>query len=261
MKTEFDTPRDQGKKLECYTKGIPVTIEEHVAKDIYGWARATDREVSGWFMVKQINGGFHVYKAFIPEQTSSRGLTTIHAESTANLYTSLLRRYGPDRYEELAGDLKGWWHSHVDGGVGWSGTDDKQAARNAENSGDWSLSIVVNHAGEYSCRLDFHSPVKLTIDHLPVKVVSNTGMQTKRNYRSDIKRWNHEPKKEEVKSRKIAVWSTDKVETQNIIENDYVNVDGIVMHKNDFLRYMECACGDNTCIDCRGIIKEYTNVH
>ena len=261
MKTEWDQPRELGLKLEAATQGIPVTVEEHVSRDMYGWARATDREVSGWALVKLVKGAFHVYKAFLPEQVSSAGLTTIKPEATARLYESLQTRHGMERYMEMAGDLKCWWHSHVDMGVFWSGTDDHQARRNAENNGDWGLSIVVNKRGEYRCRVDFVDPVKVMLDGLKIKLVSNTGMESKRNYKSDIKRWNHEPIPVPERPKRYALWSPSGVEVKEVRESAFVSFNGSTIRKEEFIRMMECPCGDMSCRDCAGTIREVSRVH
>lgn len=263
MKTEFDTPRVAGLTLEAKTLSMPVTVEDHVCKDIYGWARATDREVSGWGLVKLVNGAFHVYKAFIPEQVSSHGLTTIKPEATARLYQSFLNKLGPERYADVANDLKLWWHSHVNGAVFWSGTDDIQAQRNAKNAGDWGLSIVVNHKGEYRCRVDLVDPVKVMLDGLKINLVSNTGMESKRNYKSDIKRWNHEPEPEPTleRIRRFALWNTDGIELEEVKQTEFVNFAGTTIRREDFDRMMSCPCGDLSCRDCAGTVREAARAH
>ena len=63
--------------------------------------------------------------------------------------------------------LKLWWHSHVNAGCFWSGTDEATIER---FSNGWMLSIVGNKLGEYKARVDLYEPFRITIDELPLTV-------------------------------------------------------------------------------------------
>jgi proteasome lid subunit RPN8/RPN11 len=66
-----------------------------------------------------------------------------------------------------------WWHSHVNMGCFWSGTDDKCIESLGETSLKYLLSIVVNKKGEYRCRFDYFKPYRMYSDELEVDVIYN----------------------------------------------------------------------------------------
>lgn len=58
-----------------------------------------------------------------------------------------------------------WWHSHADGDLGWSDTDERTIARLRIEQ---LVSIVGNKRDQFWCRLDYFSPKRLTADRLPL---------------------------------------------------------------------------------------------
>ena len=64
--------------------------------------------------------------------------------------------------------VRAWIHSHADMQCFWSSTDDECIEGLANES--FLVSIVVNKAGDYRCRVDLFHPIRITIDKVPVVV-------------------------------------------------------------------------------------------
>lgn len=78
--------------------------------------------------------------------------------------------------------LKFWWHSHVNMGTFWSGTD----LNTIDGfSAEWLLSMVCNKAGEAKLRFDMFTPFRVCIDDMPFTVEYDTTYNGE--YRREIK--------------------------------------------------------------------------
>lgn len=66
--------------------------------------------------------------------------------------------------------LRLWWHSHAEGDIAWSDTDERTIARLRIEQ---LVSIVGNKRHQFCCRLDYFSPKRLTADHLPLIPLQN----------------------------------------------------------------------------------------
>ena len=255
--------RTAGPLVKAHSKGIEVHVERHVKDKMEGWCNAAHSEVSGFFKVKLEDGVFYVYDVFLPKQMGSSGYTKIDngQSSLLNYFKKITinkdNHWDFEKYTELTQDLKGWWHTHYNGSVFWSGTDDDEAQQLVELTGDWGLSIVINQAGHWLARVDVVSPVPVMIDELPITFVPNKKKHAKRDYQWDVNRWvSPFPKPAYVKK---AVWSSDKITVaEEPKETKYINVGGTVMPMEVFKEILECPCGDMTCVDCSDSIKKYS---
>jgi hypothetical protein len=61
--------------------------------------------------------------------------------------------------------LRLWWHSHADGPLYWSKTDEQTIEG---LSIDRLVSVVGNRTPEFECRLDLFSPQRVTYSALPL---------------------------------------------------------------------------------------------
>jgi hypothetical protein len=126
---------------------------------------------------------YYIEDVFILEQENSGGFTSQKEEALSKFLVDVVRKGGnPENYNF-------WWHSHVNMGTFWSGTDDATAIRLSQ--GNELISIVFNKRGEMRARWDCKG---VTVDDIPVVV-----MQPKV---SDIKAYCEKEIKEKVKERK-----------------------------------------------------------
>lgn len=246
---EESKTRTAGPEIQAHSHGIPVHIEEHCWKDMFKWCRNTPGEVSGLGLVTLIDGVFNVSRVFLPEQRCSMGYTKIGPEAQGRLMYSLYKQKLPIE------NLRFWWHTHGNGSVFWSGTDDDQAQQLAHSNGEWSLSLVINQRGDSLCRADLVRPVGVMLDELDISLVDNTRKPPKRNYKSDIKRW-VKPFKEEV----VVMVFPREDKTQmgfHIPNSKWVAYRGEMLELADYEKLRDCFCGDQTCIDCTDMLKSY----
>lgn len=97
------------------------------------WVKKSPIEISGLGKVVMRNGHFHVISAYLLDQENSGSTTDICPNAVAKLmYES--------REEE--GHLNFWWHSHVNMGCFWSGTDTETIRQFGEQG--WCLATVFN---------------------------------------------------------------------------------------------------------------------
>lgn len=248
--------RTAGPIVPAHSTGIKLKIEQHCWDKMFGWCRAANGEVSGLGLVKLDKGVFTVYDVFFPEQQGSTGYTKIGGEAIGRLYNYL---HQSGRTED-AGNLKFWWHTHYNFNTFWSGTDDDQAQQLAHIANDWSLSLVINQKGDSLARTDIVSPVPVMIDQLPIEIIPNSKVPSKRNYKADIRKW---VKPFYVPRKKVITWSPGsrfKVEEEKPKEERNINYAGHILKLSELQQVLRCPCGDGTCIDCKEILKDKTHV-
>ena len=135
--------------VDAKIKGL---LNESKSMEISGLGEVVDYPTMGLVFVKDL----HVLK-----QECSFGTTEIDEEAAAKFYTQL--------EIEQFNLIKCWWHSHGNGGVFWSSTDNDHI-ETLSNGSSWYLSIVSNTRGQHRARLDFGGLGKITIDDLPITV-------------------------------------------------------------------------------------------
>jgi hypothetical protein len=136
-----------------------VTIDYMAYQKIMHWVNASEYEVSGLGKVIVDKQTIRVVDAMLLPQRNTAGSTDIEPEDVGKAMFEL--RHTP-------GDLRLWWHSHVKGGVFWSGTDDDTMAKLA--AAGWFLNIVFNQRWENRTALQFGKPFGLRIDELKLHV-------------------------------------------------------------------------------------------
>ena len=123
-------------------------IENEVYQKVMHWVNKADFEVSG-FGVIEIEDGVPVVKdAILLDQVGSSAETEIDPNDI-NKAEYMLRDH--------PGEMRWWWHSHVNMAVFWSGTD--QATIAQLGSQGWFFHTVFNKKNEY--RTAFSCPNKL----------------------------------------------------------------------------------------------------
>lgn len=259
--------RTAGPIIPARSHGIKVKIEKSAWKDMYGWCRAADTECSGLGLATLKDGEFHVSKVFFPEQYCSKGFTLLDKEAQSRLIGSLTQRHLAKFNGDLtamvesgepapAEMLKFWWHTHYNFSTFWSGTDDDNAQSLADQMGDWSLSLVINQMGDWLCRADFVSPIKVMVDKLEVELIEDTIKHSKKNYKSDIRKWVKpmpEPKRIIIPKNPLKVVSKMGEYSWSKAQKK-INHGGHILDQKDIEWLEKCQCSDNSCVDCRAIL-------
>ena len=132
-----------------------VEIEAEAWECIRQWTQFADGEFS---CLGTVGDDLYINEVHLLEQECTDTATELDPEAVATLLMGL------DRPEHA----RAWIHSHSDMQCFWSNTDEDCIEGLANES--FLISIVVNKAGDYRCRVDLFRPVRLTIDKVPVVV-------------------------------------------------------------------------------------------
>ncbi len=160
------------------TKFQALYIDPVCRKKIQYWANAASGEVSGLGLVENEDGRMTVSEVFILEQECTGADTELNTESISKLMTELLQN------DKDPAKLKFWWHSHVNMGVFWSGTDDECAET---LSREFAFSTVVNKKGESKTRLDLYSPFRITVDNIRLVEITQEDEDLKKVCEQEVK--------------------------------------------------------------------------
>ena len=95
---------------------MQIQIPREVFNKIMHWVNKSNDEVSGFGKCTYYKetGVLYVHDAYLLKQTNGAAHTDIDGQSLARLTY---------KTREEEGELKWWWHSHVNMQVFWSGTD------------------------------------------------------------------------------------------------------------------------------------------
>jgi hypothetical protein len=147
-----------------------VVLDELVYQKIMHWVNKSNYEVSGLGKVVVENGEIRIIDAILLPQRNTGSTTDIEGADVAKAMY-LLR--------DTPGDLRFWWHSHVNMGVFWSGTD--MATIKELGQHGWFVHTVFNKRRETRTAISMGDPfpaiiddIKLVIERsLPVDLVAS----------------------------------------------------------------------------------------
>lgn len=157
-----------------------VIIPRHIHDEIDFYVQKSPIEISGLGRVKKHdNGDMEVVKVYLLEQENTGASTDIDGEAVAKLMFET-------RKDE--GDLNFWWHSHVDMGVFWSGTDMATIKEFGKNG--YLLSTVFNkkrqmRSSYFQGGTDFLPT--LFIDQLETKVINELPKSVTKKWEKEYK--------------------------------------------------------------------------
>jgi hypothetical protein len=130
-------PSSTFKPLHFPTKDYHLVINQDVYDKVMWWVNRSPVEVSGFGRVEFIDGIPTVTSAYLVEQENTASDTEIDDVAIGKLEFES---------REDAGHLNWWWHSHVNMGVFWSGTDYEAIHQIGKNG--WVIATVFNKKEE-----------------------------------------------------------------------------------------------------------------
>lgn len=147
--------------------GLKLTIDSSVYAKIMHWVNKSDFEVSGLGSVihDPLTNTLRVTEAFILPQKNTGATTDIEPAAVNKLMFLHHQSKAP-------GKLKFWWHSHVNMGVFWSGTDIDTIKK--LGSGGWFCATVFNKRREVKSAFCQNEPVRLLIADIPTEITENS---------------------------------------------------------------------------------------
>ena len=155
-------PLGPAKQIEVVLpKDLTVVLTQTAFSQLFGYAQATELEVSLLGIVEREGDIFSVSEFFLVPQRGAHS----HTETDPAAIGELIERLMTEGRSDDAKNLRCWAHSHPGMDVFWSHTDDDNCTRLCS---DWLVSIVVSDGFRVRCRLDVASPIPATFDWLPV---------------------------------------------------------------------------------------------
>src|SRR4051812_26444210 len=136
-----------------------IKIDYLVHQKVMHWVNGTNYEVSGLGKLVVEKNEIRVIDAMLLPQKNTAGSTDIEPEDVCKAMFEL---------RDTPGELRWWWHSHVNMGVFWSGTDTDTMDKLASQG--WFLSTVFNKKWEYRTALKMGKPFQILLDELPTAV-------------------------------------------------------------------------------------------
>src|SRR4030067_2144057 len=145
--------------ISPYTLVIP----EDKYRILIAYARGIQAEISGFADVTldKTAKTLTIGDIYLLSQTVT-GAHTDLSETTVSKFTVEQIKAGKTQLPRL------WWHSHYNFGVFFSGTD-KNNYTETLNNGTWSVSLVINQAGDTYAVLTAYEPF-IAVYELPVKL-------------------------------------------------------------------------------------------
>jgi len=159
--------------------GVAVVLAAGVIQDLFGYAYATDTEISCLGTVRRRGSVFRVEQLYLLRQVSSLAHTELDQTAVAELMEQLMA----EGKAEEAKSLKCWVHSHPGGmGVFWSHTDEATCRLLVS---DFLISIVIGEGYRAKCRLDVAMPVPFAADDVPVYY--EMAQESGKDYAAEVK--------------------------------------------------------------------------
>lgn len=142
-----------------FYKKPDVIFSDLAYQKIMWWVNKATGEVSGLGTVEIKEGAFHVMDAFLLPQKNGAAHTDIEADDVCKMMYE--KRNEP-------GQINFWWHSHVNMGTFWSGTDRDTMEKLA--SGGWFLNTVFNKRSEHRSAFVMANRSEIEIDTASAEV-------------------------------------------------------------------------------------------
>lgn len=137
-----------------------IVIPRLVHEKIMYFVNKSNDEVSGLGITKLIDGKIVVKDIILCKQSNGMASTEMTSESIQKAMFKL---------KDEDGDLNFWWHSHVNMGVFWSGTDNQTIAQIGANG--MCVASVFNKKGEIKSAVACINPFPLFIDDVKTTVL------------------------------------------------------------------------------------------
>jgi len=155
-------PVSKSQNLKCFVPaGLQVVLAKDAFEQLFGYAYATNREISCLGVVRRAGSAFVVERFHLVAQEGGSAHTEMDPAALGGLIETLL---GEGKADE-ARAMKCWAHSHPGMGVFWSKTDDNTCRLLAT---DFLVSLVVSDDFAIRARIDVGGPVPFTVDEVPV---------------------------------------------------------------------------------------------
>jgi hypothetical protein len=163
---------------KTFTDKPIIKIDYLVHQKVMHWVLNTDKEISGLGKIIREGEMFRIIDAILLPQRNTQSTTDIEPEDVGKAMFEL---------RETPGELRWWWHSHVNMGTFWSGTDDDTMEK--LSTPGWFIHSVFNKQWNVRTAFQMGKPFGYRIDEIPLNV-------NHPNISAEIKaQWDEEVKK------------------------------------------------------------------
>jgi len=158
--------------------GTHIVIDNMVYQKIMYWINKSDYEVSGLGKITYKEGRITVIDAVLLPQKNGATHTDIEGDVVGKAMFLL---------KDSPGDLRWWWHSHVNMDVFWSGTDRDTIEK--ISAGGWFVSTVFNKRHEMRSCLSMNAPLPLgMIDNIPTRPIQFLDQELTKKWDDDYEK-------------------------------------------------------------------------
>lgn len=153
-----------------------VQITDLAAEKMKAFIEIAPQEISGLGTVISENGVYLIDDIYLLKQACTPAYTELDQGKIIEFMTDQINEGNDD----VVNRLRLWWHSHVNMGTFWSGTD--RATIEAMQADEVWISIVGNKRGSRRVSVDYYNP-RICFDCVPLQVI-----KTKADL-SGVKEW------------------------------------------------------------------------
>lgn len=176
LSKRYREKKEEEASAEDLDFGVKVIIDNMVYQKIMHWVNKSNFEVSGLGKViyDRETNTLRVTDAYLLPQRNTTTSTDIDPNAIARLMYQT---------REAPGDLRFWWHSHVNMPVFWSGTD--IATLKQLGSGGWFCATVFNKRNETKSAFCQNTPIRLLLSDVETQIAHPANDEL-------IRQWNEE---------------------------------------------------------------------
>ena len=144
---------------------MKIQINEDAYNKIMFWTEKADFEVSGLGLVTIEDKVLTIQDAILVKQEGSAAETEMSGDAINNaLYT----------HRKKKGDIRLWWHSHVNMGVFASATDQNTIRELGEHG--WFISLIVNKSGDTYLAYYQGTPFRMFAEKIELEIMSDVNI-------------------------------------------------------------------------------------
>jgi len=121
-----------------------------------------DKELGGLLLGKTTEEGILIESIIFPKQTVTGGSVDMDAKDLVEARKQFAKDWGR---------IIGYWHSHNTLGAFWSAGDEQEHIRLMGKERDFCV-FIVSSKDKHRVRLDVNKPFKMTLDNLPLYIIS-----------------------------------------------------------------------------------------
>lgn len=150
-------PKTQIPELKSYRK--PIVFSKEAYDDMCYFIKHCDVEI-GWLgTVHDYKDAYYVDKVYIFEQEVAGAETELDGAAIADFVVRYMEEHGQEAGMDLNNRLRLWGHSHVNMGIGPSGTDEATMKTMFRDELPFFIRVIGNKKGEMAADLYRHIPL------------------------------------------------------------------------------------------------------